>query len=148
MWADPDYRKALGLRVDEKISKAASYDCRNILDETWLVVSSQLRWGALGSTMIVPGIVKTQRLQHRRSNWSRQGREEWALPMAPFKVHPPGQNSHQCFGWRRHSPGLGLIVARAFAASARGVRAAIELSSCDERRTITDHSRLGWPTAY
>jgi hypothetical protein len=45
-------------------------------------------------------------------------------------------------------PGLSLIVARAFAASARGVRAAIELSSCDDRQTITDNSGLGWPTAY
>jgi hypothetical protein len=52
-------------------------------------------------------------------------------------------------------PGLSLIVARAFAASfrssrisARGATAAIELSSCDERQTITDNSGLGWPTAY
>ena len=45
-------------------------------------------------------------------------------------------------------PGLSLMVARAFAAGARGARAAIELSSCDERQTITDNSGLGWPTVY
>jgi len=52
-------------------------------------------------------------------------------------------------------PGLSLIVARAFAASfrssrisAREARAAIELSSFDERQTITDNSGLGWPTEH
>jgi hypothetical protein len=40
----------------------------------------------------VQALAKTVRLQRRRSNWSLQGREEWALPTAPFKLRPPGQN--------------------------------------------------------
>lgn len=53
-----DYRRALLLRINEKIAIAARHDNRHLIAETWLIISAQLnRWGALASTTIVPGLV-------------------------------------------------------------------------------------------
>jgi hypothetical protein len=54
MWANPDYRSPLKHRINEKIALAAKYDTRELVAESWLVVSANLnRWGAAGSTMII-----------------------------------------------------------------------------------------------
>jgi hypothetical protein len=63
MWANPDYRPALRLRIDEKIAIAARHDNRNLIVETWLVVSAYLnKWGAAGSTMILSAMVRAEEL--------------------------------------------------------------------------------------
>lgn len=65
MWANPDYRPALSLRVNEKISIAARHDNRGLVAETWLVVSAQLnRWGAAASTTMIPGLVRIDDLNN------------------------------------------------------------------------------------
>ena len=38
-WVKPDYRPALRRCVDKKIEKAAAHDNRDLISETWLVVS-------------------------------------------------------------------------------------------------------------
>jgi hypothetical protein len=65
MYASPDYLPALKLRVDEKIAIAARHDNRNLVAETWLVVSANLNiWGAAGSTMIVSANVCVEELNN------------------------------------------------------------------------------------
>jgi hypothetical protein len=59
MWGNPDYRPALKFRIDEKIDIAAGHDNRKLVAETWLVISANLpKWGAAGSTMILPAMVQ------------------------------------------------------------------------------------------
>ncbi len=63
VWGVADYRPALALRLQEKCSIAARHDTRDVVEQTWLVVSACLnRWGAAASTMIVPGLVQTGEL--------------------------------------------------------------------------------------
>ena len=63
VWGVADYRPALALRLQEKCAIAARHDTRDVVAQTWLVVSACLnRWGAAASTMIVPGLVQTGEL--------------------------------------------------------------------------------------
>jgi hypothetical protein len=63
MWGVFDYRPALRLRVAEKIAIAARHDNRDLVAETWLVISANLpKWGAAGSTMIVADAVRADDL--------------------------------------------------------------------------------------
>ena len=56
VWGVADYRPALALRLQEKCAVAARHDTRDVVEQTWLIVSACLnRWGAAASTMIVPG---------------------------------------------------------------------------------------------
>jgi hypothetical protein len=63
---------------------------------------------------------KTERLQRRRNNWSRQGRQEWAFAHGSIQAAAswPKLNGliNVLDGAGTH-PGLSLIVARAFAAT-------------------------------
>jgi hypothetical protein len=69
VWGVADYRPALALRLQEKCAVAARHDTRDVVAQTWLVVSACLnRWGAAASTMIVPGLVQTDEL-----NWLFHG---------------------------------------------------------------------------
>jgi hypothetical protein len=85
MWASPDYRPALRLRVAEKIAIAARHDNRNLVAETWLVVSANLnRWGAAGSTMIVSANVRAEELNslcHSQLSMSKFDRAYLVLHM-------------------------------------------------------------------
>jgi hypothetical protein len=63
VWGVADYRPALALRLQEKCAIAARHDTRDVVAQTWLVVSACLnRWGAAASTMIVPALVQTDEL--------------------------------------------------------------------------------------
>ena len=63
MWANPDYRPALAYRINEKIALASRYDTHRLVAETWLIVSASLnRWGAAGSTIIMPHAVRREEL--------------------------------------------------------------------------------------
>jgi hypothetical protein len=53
-----DYRPALRRRVAEKIEKVAAHDNRDLIFETWLVISACVgRGGANVSTLIVPDVL-------------------------------------------------------------------------------------------
>jgi hypothetical protein len=44
---------------------------------------------------LIPGMLMSDKIRINdapAASLSRQGREEWALPTAPFKLLPPGQN--------------------------------------------------------
>jgi hypothetical protein len=63
MWANPDYRPALARRISEKIALASRYPTRDLVAETWLIVSASLnRWGAAASTIIMPHAVRVEDL--------------------------------------------------------------------------------------
>jgi hypothetical protein len=58
LWGKFDYRPALRLRIDEKIAKAAAYNNRHLIAETWLVISANVsKWGAAASTMIAADVL-------------------------------------------------------------------------------------------
>jgi hypothetical protein len=58
LWGKFDYRPALRLRIDEKIAKAARYDNRDLIAETWLVISASVdKWGAAGSTTVAADVL-------------------------------------------------------------------------------------------
>jgi hypothetical protein len=53
-----EYRPSLRLRIDEKIAKAAAHDNRQLIAETWLVISANVgEWSAHASTMIVADVL-------------------------------------------------------------------------------------------
>jgi hypothetical protein len=55
--AEFDFRPALRLRIDEKITIAARH--RGVVPETWLVISVNLfKWGAVGSTTIAAAALR------------------------------------------------------------------------------------------
>jgi hypothetical protein len=59
MWGVGDYRPALALRLQEKCAIALDHDNRDLVAESWLVVSACLpRWGAAASTMMLPAFVR------------------------------------------------------------------------------------------
>jgi hypothetical protein len=63
MFAKGDYRPALRLRIEEKIAKAAAHDNRDLIAETWLVISASVnRWGAASSTLIAPAVLSADDL--------------------------------------------------------------------------------------
>jgi hypothetical protein len=63
MWFNPDYSPALTYRFDEKIKIAARHDTRHLAAENWLVISANLnKWGAVGSTIIVPTLLRIEEL--------------------------------------------------------------------------------------
>jgi hypothetical protein len=54
-----DYRPALRLRIGEKIAKAAQHENRNLIAETWLVISANVsKLGAAASTMIAANVLR------------------------------------------------------------------------------------------
>ena len=58
MFAKGDYRPALRRRVEDKIAKAAAHDNRDLICETWLLISASLdRWGASAATLIAPDVL-------------------------------------------------------------------------------------------
>jgi hypothetical protein len=61
MFAKGDYRPALWLRVDDKIGKAALHDNRDLICETWLVISASVGRAA-ASTLIAPEILRADNL--------------------------------------------------------------------------------------
>jgi hypothetical protein len=63
VWGVADYRPALTLRIEEKCAISSRHDNRDVVAESWLVVSACLpRWGAAASTMILPGFIRTSEL--------------------------------------------------------------------------------------
>jgi hypothetical protein len=63
LWGKFDYRPALRLRIDEKIAKAAEYNNRHLIAETWLVISANVgKWGAAASTMIAADVLRADDL--------------------------------------------------------------------------------------
>jgi hypothetical protein len=55
-WVKPDYRPALRRCVDKKIEKAAAHDNREMISETWLVVSVGIGRSPL-STFMLPDVL-------------------------------------------------------------------------------------------
>ena len=56
MFAKADYRPALRLRIGDKIAKAAAHDNRDLICETWLVISASVGRAA-ASTLIAPDML-------------------------------------------------------------------------------------------
>jgi hypothetical protein len=100
----PNFESRLGALYSlERLLRESEKDQRAILETR---VPSERPPTTLN--LQVQALAKTVRLQRRRSNWSRQGREEWALPTALFKLRPPGQNlTVSSMSWMAQAPTLG-----------------------------------------
>jgi hypothetical protein len=59
MFVKAEYRRALRVRIEDKIDKAAAHDNRDLVCETWLVISaSSGRPGANGATLMLPPLLR------------------------------------------------------------------------------------------
>jgi hypothetical protein len=103
MFGKFDYRPALRLRIDEKIGIAARHDNRGLIAETWLVISANLsKWGAAGSTMIAPDVLRADDLNAPCHSQLAGSKFECAL----LVLH----NSRIVYGWDREGGGWRLLA--------------------------------------